>query len=154
MEVIKISNSKYSKLKTYRKKLGMTLEEVANIVGVNRTTIQRYESGAISNIPIETMKALSELYRVSVDELLNTRLREYTKDLFIEFIESLDFKCINLYPDEISKITSTESPLKLSLWIQSPNGDEYEVTQDDILNLKTDLQDYLAFQFFKIGKKK
>lgn len=40
--------------------MNMTLEEVAERVGVTRATIQKYESGAISNIPQEKIEMLAK----------------------------------------------------------------------------------------------
>lgn len=154
MEVIIISNVSQNKLKTYRKMLGMTLDEVSRVIGVNKTTIQRYESGAIPNIPIETVKELSRLYSVSANELLDIRINATTKDLFIEFIESLNFKCIYLNSENASTRTSSESQSILSLRIQTPTGDDYEVTQDDLTSLKLDLKDYIEFQLYQLNKKK
>ena len=37
------------KIKARRKELGLTLEDVGQIVGVSKTTIQRWESGEIKN---------------------------------------------------------------------------------------------------------
>lgn len=132
--------------------LGMTLKDVANVIGVNKTTVQRYESGAIPNIPIETVKALSKLYNVSTNELLDIQTNSAQKDLFIEFIETLDFKCIYLNSENASTAISSESQSRTSIMVQTPYGDDYEVTDDDLMNLKTSLQDYLSFQFFKLNK--
>ncbi len=46
-------------IKEYRKRAGMTLEEVAKLVGVSRQTIQRYESGVISNIPSDKIEKIA-----------------------------------------------------------------------------------------------
>ena len=43
--------NKGDRIKKLRNELGLTLEEVAKKVGTSRQTIQRYESGEISNIP-------------------------------------------------------------------------------------------------------
>lgn len=53
------------RLKTARTKRRMTLEEVANIVGVSRQTICRYEIGTIGNIPSDKIEALAKALRVS-----------------------------------------------------------------------------------------
>ncbi len=47
------------RIKKRRQELGMTLEEVAKIVGITRQTIQRYESGVISNIPSDKIELLA-----------------------------------------------------------------------------------------------
>lgn len=134
--------------------LKMTLEDVANVIGVNKTTVQRYESGAIPNIPIETVKALSRLYNVSSNELLDIQPSKTQKDLFIELIDTLDFTCIHLNTENSSTALSSESQSSTSIRIQTPYGDVYEVTEVDLINLKASLQEYLSFQFFKLNKKK
>lgn len=49
------------RIKECRCNLKITLETVAQRVGVSRQTIQRYESGVISNIPLDTIKAIAEI---------------------------------------------------------------------------------------------
>lgn len=47
------------KIKFLRKKRGLSLEQLAEAVGVSRQTIFRYESGAITNIPSENVEAMA-----------------------------------------------------------------------------------------------
>lgn len=47
-------------IKSRRIDLGLTLEEVAKIVGVSRQTIQRYESGVIASIPSDKIEKLAQ----------------------------------------------------------------------------------------------
>ena len=47
-------------IKSRRSEKGMTLEELANKVGVSRQTIQRYESGIISNIPSDKIELMAK----------------------------------------------------------------------------------------------
>lgn len=47
------------RIKKRRIELDMTLEEVAKVVKTTRQTIQRYESGVISNIPSNNIEALA-----------------------------------------------------------------------------------------------
>lgn len=47
-------------IKTKRMENKMTLEELASKVGVSRQTIQRYESGTISNIPSDKIEAMAK----------------------------------------------------------------------------------------------
>ena len=44
------------RLRAARTSKGLTLDEVASKVGVSRQTIQRYESGVISNIPSDNIE--------------------------------------------------------------------------------------------------
>lgn len=48
----------------------MTLEEVANKLGISKTTLQRYESGVITNIPSEKVEKLSKVFNVTPSELM------------------------------------------------------------------------------------
>lgn len=48
-----------NRLRELRKQKAYTLEELASIVGTSKQTIQRYESGVISNIPREKIEALA-----------------------------------------------------------------------------------------------
>ena len=52
------------KIKSLRKQKDMTLEDVAKKVGVSRQTIQRYESGVISNIPYDSIMGLAKAFNV------------------------------------------------------------------------------------------
>jgi repressor LexA len=47
------------KLKELRRARGLTLENLAELVGTSKQTIQRYESGRISNIPRDKVESLA-----------------------------------------------------------------------------------------------
>lgn len=57
------------KIKLYRENKNMTQGEIADILGVKSATISKYESGTLEP-NIKSLKKLSELYEVSIDELL------------------------------------------------------------------------------------
>lgn len=57
-------------IKEYRKKARLTLEEVAQRIGVSRQTIQRYESGVISNIPPEKIEKLAKVFGIDPSVLM------------------------------------------------------------------------------------
>ena len=57
-------------IKYYRKKLGLTQEELGNYVGVQKSAIAKYENGRIENLKRTTIEKLSELFNVSIDYLL------------------------------------------------------------------------------------
>ena len=52
------------RLRQLRKEKNMTIEEVADAVGLARTTVFRYEKGIITNVPLETYDKLAELFGV------------------------------------------------------------------------------------------
>lgn len=53
------------RLKERRKHLGLTLAEVADALGVKEATVQRYESGEIKNLKLDTINALAKIYKCS-----------------------------------------------------------------------------------------
>lgn len=57
-------------IKKYRIKLGLTLEELGEKIGVTKPTIQRYEAGIIKHIPYDKIIQLSKIFGISADELL------------------------------------------------------------------------------------
>ena len=57
-------------IKYYRKKLGLTQEELGNYVGVQKSAIAKYENGRIENLKRTTIEKLSELFGVLPSELL------------------------------------------------------------------------------------
>ena len=57
-------------LKRARIQAGMTLDDVAQKVGVSRQTIQRYESGVIQNIPSDNIEKIADILNVSPGMLM------------------------------------------------------------------------------------
>lgn len=53
------------RIKERRLAMGMTLLDVANALGVQEATVQRYESGEIKNLKNHTVLALAKLFRCS-----------------------------------------------------------------------------------------
>ncbi len=57
----------------FRKKTGLTQEEVADILGLDQTTVSRWECGR--KFPrAERLTGIAGLYRCSVDDLLKPNL--------------------------------------------------------------------------------
>lgn len=52
-------------IKNKRLELGLTLDYVSNKIGVKKPTLQRYESGVISNIPSDKIESLAKIFDVS-----------------------------------------------------------------------------------------
>lgn len=50
------------RIKKCRLSLDMTLEDVAKIVGITRQTVQKYESGVVSNIPSDKIELLAKCF--------------------------------------------------------------------------------------------
>ena len=66
-------------LKAARLAARMTLDEVAQKVGVSRQTIQRYESGVIQNIPSDNIEKIACALGVSPGQLMGWEKPTHTK---------------------------------------------------------------------------
>lgn len=80
------------RLAELRKARRLTQEELANELGLSKTSIAEYETG-IARVQLSTIKSFSEYFKVSVDYLLDIRdtidieIKEPALDTMI-FIES------------------------------------------------------------------
>lgn len=85
------------KLKSIRKKAGMSQEKLAEKIGVSRQAITKWETD--SGIPdIDNMMALSELFNISLDELLsNEKTEKKQTDYIYESVTEYDIDNIKRY---------------------------------------------------------
>lgn len=58
------------RLKELRAARGLTLEEVARLIGTSRQTVHRYETGRIANVPPEKVEALAAALAVTPADLM------------------------------------------------------------------------------------
>lgn len=58
------------RLNDRRVQLGYSLQELADIVGMSKSTLQRYERGTIKNIPIARLRSLSAALNMAPNELI------------------------------------------------------------------------------------
>ncbi|MBR2526513.1 helix-turn-helix domain-containing protein [bacterium] len=66
--MIKLSKEKLNKFKNLN---GLTNKQVAELTGLQVGTVDRVFSGANGNPTLETLKALSELFKCSVDDFID-----------------------------------------------------------------------------------
>lgn len=80
----------YKKIKQRRLELGLTLEEVAKVVGVSKATVSRWESGEITNMRRDRIANLAKVLNVEANFIMgisenNTYLpQKSARDLMIE----------------------------------------------------------------------
>ena len=66
-------------IKIRRLELNLTLEEVSNKLGVSKPTLQRYESGVISNIPFDKVERLAEILETTPCSLMGWEDKQYSE---------------------------------------------------------------------------
>lgn len=57
------------RIRFYRKRVGMTQQELADYLGLKKAVISKYENGTVTNLKRETLKKMSELFDIEPWEL-------------------------------------------------------------------------------------
>ena len=57
-------------IKERRSKLRMSQQDLADALGVNRSTVSRYESGGIEKMPIDTLIPLAKILQTTPEYLM------------------------------------------------------------------------------------
>ena len=70
-----------SRIREYRKKLGLSVDDVAEKLGKNRATIYRYESDDIENLPAPVLEPLAKILQTTPAELMGWK-KELTGDIY------------------------------------------------------------------------
>lgn len=91
-----------SKIRRLRKERGLTLKELGDILGVTKSTIQKYENGSIVNFKTDTITRLSALFDVHPAYLLEWD-DKYDIEKLIEEIKYIE-EAQDVFRSEISLI--------------------------------------------------
>lgn len=118
------------RIKSRRKELELTQEQVGNIIGVTKSTIQRYENGLIKDLKMPVIQAIANALKVNPDWLV---LKSDTKELQLN-IHNL--KSINLSKNEL-KLVNTYNLLN-NIGKQEAQKRVEELTFIDKYKLKQD----------------
>lgn len=65
LSIEQIQKNRITRLKEARKDAGLSLNDVANSLSINKSTIARWENGIINGLKLPHLKKLSELYNVN-----------------------------------------------------------------------------------------
>ncbi len=108
------------RIKQRRLECGYTLAEVAELIDVKESTVQRYESGEIKNLKYDTMVKLANIFKCSPAYLMgwtddenstDYKKEDATADIFIRLRTDSDFyeavqKLHNLSPAKLRGVIS------------------------------------------------
>ena len=92
-------------MKCFREKLGLTQDHVGVFLGVDRTLISKYESGA-RDISFEHLSKLSDLFGVDMRVLIEVNPLEREADL------ALAFRAIEISNEDIESISQFQRIVK------------------------------------------
>ena len=82
-------------IKFLRQEHGLTQEELANLLEVKKSSIQKYESNEVPNLKIGTIRKLSNTFGISADAFI-----------FPEHYRYLDLKEVVKYNESIQEINT------------------------------------------------
>lgn len=88
-------------IERYRKYRGLSMQELGDLLGVTRTTVQRYESGQIHNIDVKTIMKLSKALDCTPAQLAGWESFPATNN---ERLNELCDLCTNLEPNKLQTI--------------------------------------------------
>ena len=83
-----------------RKKLNLSVEDVAKKLNKNRTTVYRYEKGDIGNLPLETLKPLADILKTTPAYLMGWEDRENDMSEDPLLLQDNFVAYINLFEEE------------------------------------------------------
>lgn len=81
------------RIKLLRERKGMTQDDLAERLGMNRANISNYERGIVTNIPADVLNKMADLFGTTVDYVLgrtnDTSSSEPTVEEFDEEVRAL-----------------------------------------------------------------
>lgn len=121
-------------IKFLRQKHGLTQNELSEILGVTKNSIQKYESDHVPNIKVETMRTLCDRFDIPPRALLfpeEFRGRDIDKSIKLE-------KIMKHYAEKELMYINDEGLRKIFDYIKDiSDSGNYEVSQDQV-NLSQD----------------
>ena len=69
-----------ARLKDRREALGYSFQQLAELTGMSKSTLQRYESGAIKNIPLARLETLTAALKTTPEKLLGLQMAQSGED--------------------------------------------------------------------------
>ena len=123
------------RLKNVRTQKGYTLDEVANAVGVAKSTIQRYEAGKITSIKLPVIESISRFLQVNPAWVIGT---SETPEIPSSFTIEVDKNAYTKYQQFLSRM-STYSRLLLEFENLNDIGKE---KLNEQLNLLSKIPEY------------
>jgi ORF020 len=121
----------HKKIKQRRLELGLTLEKVANYVGVSKATVSRWESGEIENMRRDRIAKLSEILKVKPNFIMG--IETATRFPILTCSNNYDFKLPN---GEAGDIKIKDGKIHVSIGIPENPKSFKEVNLNDEKNFR------------------
>ena len=121
-----------------RKALGLSYQKLADLTGLSKSTVQRYETGAIKNLPVEKLPLLAKALNTSPSYLMGWPEIDYSfpPDLSHDLIE-----------EEFAKLLIKAEPFLTHCGFKTAKLDNNKLQE-----LSTELINHLKLLSFKYNK--
>lgn len=74
------------RIKKRRQELGLSYQDLANETGLSKSTLQRYETGAISNIPLSKLSVLAKALQTTPAYIIGMDMENQLQhDCYVDF---------------------------------------------------------------------
>lgn len=125
------------RIKELRKKAKLTQQELGDILGVKKASIQKYESGSVSNLKKDTIELLAKVFEVSPTYIMGWEEYDKTVNLVtlrneVSFIEKIQ-ECSGYVGVEVYKSwlnLNEEGRRRLLFYAEDLEGNEKYTVQD------------------------
>lgn len=94
-------------LKERRLELGLTLEEVGDIVGVGKSTVRKWEQGMISNMGRDKIVSISKALKISPLDILEIEAQNNIYTIYNQLNPHRQTKVYNFATDQLNEQQST-----------------------------------------------
>lgn len=95
-------------IKERRKELGLTLQDIADKVGVSTTTVYKWESGYFKNVKSSRVIALARVLNVPPNILLNEKVEENEKELYYKYKQLCQDKKLTVVLNKLATLNEKE----------------------------------------------
>lgn len=97
-------------LKERRLELGLTLEEVGDIVGVGKSTVRKWEQGMISNMGRDKIVSISKALKISPLDILEIEAKDNIYTIYNQLNPHRQTKVYNFATDQLNEQHVEETP--------------------------------------------
>ena len=97
-------------LKERRLGLGLTLEEVGDIVGVGKSTVRKWEQGMISNMGRDKIVSISKALKISPLDILEIEAKDNIYTIYNQLNPHRQTKVYNFATDQLNEQRVEETP--------------------------------------------
>ena len=128
------------KIKELRQERGLTLEQVANVVGVGKSTVRKWETGMIANMKRDKIAALAQALGTSPAYLMGWEDEDEENPHELKLVTAFDKLSVDnqiVVSNWVEDLASEDSPeLNLQLFAEKNSPDQIELTEREKKILK------------------